>query len=90
MARRIERLTDLLAREVAIQRALSHGSRGEYSPARREVAPADVVDELQNVFSNHAAARGKSLLLPAGPGDAGAHGLPPADARAHEHARQRL
>jgi K+-sensing histidine kinase KdpD len=64
VARRIERLTDLLAREVAIQRSLSHGSRGEYVPARREVAPADVVGELQNVFSNHAAARNKNLLLP--------------------------
>jgi len=64
IARRIERLTDLLAREVAIQRALSHGSRGEYFPARRAVAPADVVGELQNVFCSHAVARGKVLLLP--------------------------
>jgi len=64
VAQRIERLTDLLAREVKIQRALSHGSRGEYVPVHREVAPAVVVGELENVFSHHAAARGRSLLLP--------------------------
>lgn len=63
VAQRIEKLTHLLAREVAIQRALAQGARGEYRPTLQALDAAEVMAEMEELVRGHVSARDRRIVV---------------------------
>jgi signal transduction histidine kinase len=64
LARKIHQLSLRLAKEVDIQRCLAQTELCTYQPALHKVSVAQVFKEIEDVFSNHPAAKNKFLTLP--------------------------
>jgi signal transduction histidine kinase len=61
---RIKKLTSRLAKEVEIQKALSYEGLSDYQLTLEEVSSGEILQEIQETFANHPAARTKHLHLP--------------------------
>ena len=62
---RIKTLTSRLADEVAMQKVLSSSELNEYEPDMQWMSVAHVTGELREIFANHPAADGRTLMLQA-------------------------
>jgi K+-sensing histidine kinase KdpD len=62
---RIKTLTSRLADEVAMQKVLSSSELSEYEPDMQWMSVAHVIGELREIFANHPAADGRTLILQA-------------------------
>jgi len=62
---RIKTLTSRLADEITMQKVLSTSELNEYEPKMQWMSIAQVVGELREIFANHPAAEGRTLLLQA-------------------------
>lgn len=63
LVKMIKQLTTRLANEVAIQRSLLHSELAELRPAMHAVDVAELLSEVQALFSTHSAAAGKTLCI---------------------------
>jgi len=64
VAQIVQRLSQRLANEVAVQRCLSQPDDYVFQPMLGMVTTREVFEELRDLFSNHPAAAGRSLVFP--------------------------
>lgn len=60
----IFKLSLRLSREIEIQKSLSQSELKNYEPVYENTEVSDIIYEIENLFSNHIAAKGKKLSLP--------------------------
>lgn len=60
----VYQLSQRLLKEIEIQKALTHAELAHYRPTLTRVSVAQIINELQNVYSNHPVAENKYLNLP--------------------------
>lgn len=63
LVKTIKQLTTRLANEVAIQRSLLHSELAELRPVMHAVDVAELLAEIQALFTTHSAAEGKTLCI---------------------------
>jgi signal transduction histidine kinase len=63
LLKRIQNMGMRLAHEVAIQKAISNGSYDDYAAMPQKTSVIEIFNELQEIFSNHPAAKDKILTL---------------------------
>lgn len=65
LAKKVHQMSLRLKKELDIQKSLSQSANSSYQPLLQEINASQVIEDLQSFFTNHSAAKNKTIKFPA-------------------------